>query len=413
MPAVSDTKQRIPDAASRVPDAASRVPDAASRVRDPRLDFFRGLGMFIILIAHIPWNTWTDWIPARFGFSDAADMFVFCSGMASSLAFGRIFLTQGWFNGTARIAHRVWQVYWAHIGSFFVVLAVMIFADEMFGGDHYVQAELNLGGFFEPAREHIIGLLTLTYVPNYFDILPMYLAILAMIPVVMALAAIRIELVAVFVLTLWALANYEMLGLLADKLDGRKWFFNPFGWQIVFFTGFAFVRGWLPAPPRRPALIGLAVAIVLLAAPVSCQEGFGCYAGFGAVPVLGHIHDWLQPLVDKMSYGPVRYVHFMATAYLAYVAAGEGGRNLTGPLVELTRRVGQQTLAVFLTGLVTAQVMGMVMDRLGRSFAMTLFANLLGCAILIAAAIVVHWFKNPPWQAGLAMVERGPPVHRR
>ena len=36
--------------------------------RDPRLDFFRGIGMFIILIAHITDNPWTLWIPARFGF---------------------------------------------------------------------------------------------------------------------------------------------------------------------------------------------------------------------------------------------------------------------------------------------------------------------------------------------------------
>ena len=27
--------------------------------------------MFIIFIAHLPDNTWTLWIPARFGFSDA------------------------------------------------------------------------------------------------------------------------------------------------------------------------------------------------------------------------------------------------------------------------------------------------------------------------------------------------------
>ncbi len=58
--------------------------------RDPRLDFFRGVGMFIILIAHITNNPWTLWIPARFGFSDATEMFVFCSGMASALAFGAV-----------------------------------------------------------------------------------------------------------------------------------------------------------------------------------------------------------------------------------------------------------------------------------------------------------------------------------
>ena len=60
--------------------------------------------MFIILIAHITDNPWTLWIPARFGFSDATEMFVFCSGMASALAFGAVFARAGWLMGTLRIA---------------------------------------------------------------------------------------------------------------------------------------------------------------------------------------------------------------------------------------------------------------------------------------------------------------------
>ena len=56
----------------------------AARQRDPRLDFYRGIAMFIILVAHIPTNAWANWIPARFGFSDATEIFVFCSGMASA-----------------------------------------------------------------------------------------------------------------------------------------------------------------------------------------------------------------------------------------------------------------------------------------------------------------------------------------
>lgn len=376
----------------------SGASEARPRARDPRLDFFRGVGMFIILIAHIPWNAWTDWIPARFGFSDAADMFVFCSGMASALAFGRIFDEQGWLAGTLRIAHRIWQVYWAHICSFFTVLAVMVAADHVRGGAHYLQEELNLGGFFEPGPDHVLGLLTLTYVPNYFDILPMYLVILCMVPVVMPLAKISRWLVLAFVLALSFLANHNMLDLLADPWDGRAWFFNPFGWQLVFFTGFAFVRGWLPAPPRHWALIALTAGFVLLAAPVSCQNGFGCYSGFGAVPVLGQIHDNLQIYIDKMNYGPLRYVHFISTAYLAYLLAGEGGRNLKGWPVDVTRRVGQQTLGVFLTGLVVAQMIGMLMDWAGRDAISTVLANLLGCGLLIAAALIVQWFKAPPWR---------------
>jgi hypothetical protein len=74
---------------------------ASPKARDLRLDFFRGLGMFIILIAHITGNPWTLWIPARFGFSDATEMFVFCSGMASALAFGAVFSRAGWLMGTS------------------------------------------------------------------------------------------------------------------------------------------------------------------------------------------------------------------------------------------------------------------------------------------------------------------------
>lgn len=376
------------------------------RPRDPRLDFFRGLGMFIILVAHIPWNSWADWIPARFGFSDAADLFVFCSGIASALAFARIFDEWGWFNGSARILHRLWQVYWAHITSFLVVVSILVATDSYLGGDRYVR-QLGLEPLFADPRLYLTGLLTLTYVPNYFDILVMYLAILAMIPVVMAVARVHKALVGALVIGAWLAANLGLVGLTADAATGRQWFFNPFAWQIVFFTGFAFARGWLPPPPRDKRLIILAIGVVVMAAPVSCQHGFSCYDGFGMISSLGEIHDALGPLIDKSRMGLLRYSHFMATAYLAYVIAGENGRNLSGPTVELVRRVGQQTLAVFLSGLVSAQVLGIVLDAIGRTFLTTAVVNLAGGVILTATAFVVAWFKSPPWRRGLIQPQGG------
>ena len=161
----------------------------AKRPRDPRLDFFRGVGMLIILIAHIPANVWADWIPARFGFSDATEIFVFCSGVASALAFGRLFETAGWLLGTARILHRVWQVYWAHIGVFVTIVAVLAVADLALDG-RYLRHDLNLGPFLDDPARMLLGYVTLTYVPNYFDILPMYLVILGLIPLVMTAARI-------------------------------------------------------------------------------------------------------------------------------------------------------------------------------------------------------------------------------
>jgi hypothetical protein len=376
--------------------------------RDPRLDFFRGLGMCIILVAHIPWNPWTNWIPARYGFSDAADMFVFCSGMASALAFARVFDQHGWLAGLMRILHRVWQVYWAHIGSFLAVLAFAIAADQALGVDHYVREELNLQAVLDEPRGHLLGLMTLRFVPNYFDILPMYIVVLAMTPVVMALAGVSRWLVGAFVVGLWGGAQAGWLGFTADADVGRHWFFNPFAWQIVFFTGFALVRGWLPAPPRDARLVAACVACVVVAIPVSCQSEFACYAGFGAFPALGAAHESLGWLIAKSDVGPLRYAHFLATAYLAWIAVGERGSRLRGLAPDLLRQIGQQTLAVFLAGLVVAQALGVYLDLAGRSFATAAAANLTGFVLLFCAARITSLAKSPPWKRVAPSVRPAP-----
>ena len=56
-----------PQAAFRAASGAVPASAAAAR-RDPRLDFYRGIAMFIILMAHTPGNAWTSLIPARWGF---------------------------------------------------------------------------------------------------------------------------------------------------------------------------------------------------------------------------------------------------------------------------------------------------------------------------------------------------------
>src|SRR5690348_7081179 len=157
---------------------------AANKGRDPRLDFFRGSAMFIIFIAHCRGNFLWDYIPARFGLSDAADMFVFLSGMAASIAFGGTFLRQGMVMGTARILHRCWQLLIAHLGLFFTVAMVVTAGTRWYGDTDYVEV-LNLQRFFADTPGSLIGLFTLTYVPHYFDILPLYIVVLAMVPIAM------------------------------------------------------------------------------------------------------------------------------------------------------------------------------------------------------------------------------------
>jgi len=377
---------------------AAAAPKPASRPRDPRLDVARGLGMFIILIAHIPGNEWANFIPARFGYSDAADLFVFCSGMASALAFGAVFESRGWWMGAARIALRVWQVYWAHIGSFVVTLALAASVDSWVGGRFYVEARLNLAGFFENGADNLARFATLRLVPDYFDILPMYLALLAGIPLVMALRRLAPALPFVAIIATWALAFFGGVNMLGRLDPAAAWYFNPLGWQLVFFTGFALARGWISPPPVKGWLVIACALLVLALAPLACGAEAVCTVAHALSPALAAFDATLHPLADKTSYDPLRFAHFLATAYLAFAAAGPLGVRLTGPVFALLRRVGQQTLAVFLASIPLSQAGGMALDLIGHGPAQTALVNLAGLSALVAVAFATAWFKSSPWR---------------
>ncbi|MCX7289195.1 MAG: OpgC domain-containing protein [Rhodobacterales bacterium] len=378
---------------------------AQARQRDPRLDFFRGVGMFIILIAHITDNPWTLWIPARFGFSDATEMFVFCSGMASAIAFGGVFARAGWAMGTLRILHRVWQVYWVHLGVFFVTVALMMALNlsGIFPRDEI--SALNLNPFLYNTGPNLIGLLTLTYVPNYFDILPMYLVILALIPVMMALARVDVRLALLASVGLWVAATAGLnfpAELWFVEPSSRMWFFNPFAWQLVFFTGFALMSGWIPAPPVQRGLVWTAVAVVVLSVP------FAWGKIINHVEAIRHLREAEAFLIDKSDFGVLRFVHFLALAYLAWVAVGPGGARLrqtgrVGALVATVSRVGQQSLAVFAASMVMARVLGAVLNLAGGGPLAALAVNLAGFAAIIRVARLAAFFKAQPWKTAKAV----------
>ncbi|CAN5786684.1 OpgC domain-containing protein [soil metagenome] len=368
------------------------------RQRDPRLDFFRGVAMVIIVIAHTPENPWTRWIPARFGFSDATEIFVFCSGMASAIAFGSVFALSGWMLGTVRVLHRIWQVYWAHIGTFIVVAALMVVLNAAELTERNYVGQLNLVPFFRDPMPNLVGLVTLAYVPNYFDILPMYIVVLAMIPAVLALADLHRGLAALAVVTLWLAANFGEIAMPAEPWSDRRWFFNPFGWQFLFFTGFAFMAGWLRPPPVHPLLVAAALSIVLLTIPVAH------FRIRSLLPELGELWSSLRPLAAKTPFGPLRLLHFLALAYLVWIAAGpEGARLSRGTwwprVVAVFMLIGRQSLAVFVAGLVLSRLLGVALDLVGRDFAAAAAINLAGVASVIAVAAVVTWIKGEPWSA--------------
>src|ERR1700686_5573662 len=67
----------------------------AAHGRDLRIDFARGLALWFMLVDHIPHNIVALFTMRNFGFSGAIDVFVFVSGYAAAIQYGKMTLERG------------------------------------------------------------------------------------------------------------------------------------------------------------------------------------------------------------------------------------------------------------------------------------------------------------------------------
>ncbi|MBY0613690.1 MAG: OpgC domain-containing protein [Beijerinckiaceae bacterium] len=369
------------------------APQARS-ARDVRLDFFRGLAMFIIFIAHVPSNSWVMFIPAQFGFSSGAEMFVFCSGVASGLAFGSVFVKRGFLLGLVRVAYRVWQVYWAHIGLCLVIGCVYFLAATSTGDDYTSMIGLS---WLQRDPEHaLVALMTLRYTPAYLDILPMYVVLLASIPLVMLLSGVHRFVFFAASIGCWLAVQFTNFNIPSGEGGEGVWFFNPFAWQLLFFTGFSFSMGWLKRPTFRTGpLFYLCLAAVLISIPVN----FWAFR---------HVYESQPDLKLWLVQGDVfagttnehilRYLHFLALAYVVLTLVEPRRHWLDHRLARPIILVGQQSLATFLGSLALALASGIVLDQLGRSLLTTALTNAFGFLAILAIAVIARFFKSQPWK---------------
>src|SRR5258708_31928612 len=91
----------------------------AAGVRELRLDMFRGLALWLIFIDHASPDVLTWFTIRSYGFSDAAEIFIFISGYTAAFVYGRVMRESGFVIATARVMRRAWQVFFAHV---FIVL---------------------------------------------------------------------------------------------------------------------------------------------------------------------------------------------------------------------------------------------------------------------------------------------------
>src|ERR1700680_2656888 len=203
--------------------------------RDLRLDLFRGVGLWMIFLDHVP-DDFVSWLTLRnYGFSDAAEFFVFISGYLAGYIYGPI-IGGGYLLAAAkRLWTRAGQMYVAHIMLFLLFTAQIARTVRKFDNPMY-EDEFNVHSFLEHPDVLIGQALTLRYKPVNLDVLPLYISLIAASPLILWCLMRRPN---------FTLAGSAILYVLARRFDwnlapyppGTTWYFNPFAWQLMFVFG--------------------------------------------------------------------------------------------------------------------------------------------------------------------------------
>ena len=113
------------------------LPELKCHARDLRIDACRGIALWWIFLDHVP-NNIGSWLTLRnYGFGDAAEIFMFVSGVTCALAYGRARRCEGWSAVISRSLRRSWDIY---AGFLLLTLACAILV-YLAGRDHLADVQ--------------------------------------------------------------------------------------------------------------------------------------------------------------------------------------------------------------------------------------------------------------------------------
>jgi hypothetical protein len=349
--------------------------------RDLRLDLFRGLANWAIFLDHIPHEVMNSITTRNYGFSDAADLFVFISGYTAAVVFGRIMIERGCAAAASRLLKRVAKLYAAHI----IVLAIYI---AIVGGlsrglhDPDDLNQFNVAVFLSHPLWELSQALLLRYRPVNLDVLPLYVLLLGTFAPALWLMVRKPTLVLIGSLVVYFAARHFGWNL-ATSPSGL-WYFNPFTWQLLFFLGAWTALGGAQAIQpviRTRAVFHLAIAFIIFAFGVTMATHS---------PGLGNLipHWILQPFDpnDKTNLAPYRVVHLIALAVVVTRLLPAESPILQWRLFAPFIKCGQNSLEVFCIGIVLSFFAHAAIETSLDSLWVQIFVGSAGVMVMTAVA---------------------------
>jgi hypothetical protein len=370
--------------------------DAAER--ELRIDLFRGLALWLIFLDHIPANS-VSWITIRnYGFSDAAEIFIFISGYTAALVYGRSMRDHGFAIAAARILRRAWHVYAAHVFLFAVYAAEVMYAASAYDAPIFAQkAQIMI--FLQHPGLTLIHAVLLNFKPVNLDVLPVYVLFLLGFAPALWLLQRAPTLILAASGTLYGFVR--ICGWDISAYPDGAWFFNPLAWQFLFVLG-----AWGGAGGGERLWGVLSSRSTVAAAAVYLISAFLLAMTWHSAPFRHFEPDWLKQLVihhpiDKTNLHPLRLIHFLALATIAVrlVPNRWPVRNLR--LLRPVLVCGRYSLQVFCLGVLLAFAAHVAILEISSTVTMQVLASAIGIAAMIAFAELLAWNRiNDPTEAG-------------
>jgi hypothetical protein len=357
--------------------------------RDYRLDLLRGFANWAIFLDHIP-NNAVNWITQRnYGFSDAADLFVFISGYTASFVYARIMLERGFVIGGTRLIKHAWQIYVAHVLLFVMYIAEIGYLAQRYN-DPNLENEFNVANFMRNPAETLYHGVILSFKPVNMDVLPLFILLMFVFPPVLWAMLRRPNLTLAASFLLYLAARHFSWNLPAYPIG--SWYFNPFCWQLLFILGGWFALGG--SIESRPLIQsrGLLVlgSIYLVFALVMTMAG--------RFPEFAHMMPaWLVDAFnpnDKTNLAPYRLMHFIVLAFFITRFMPRDWRGLQWPAFRPLIKCGQQSLEVFCFDVFLAVSAHVVLVEVSNDIWMQILVSAVGIALMTVLAYYGSWSKD-------------------
>jgi hypothetical protein len=362
---------------------------------DARLYLTLGIANWSVFVDHIPNNVVNLLTLRNFGFSGAADLFVFVVGYGVAIIYGRMALERGYVVAATRIFGRVWRLYAAYVVLFVIYIDTIAYVASQSMAPEII-SEYNISGILEHPLRILIQGLVLQEEPLNLDLLQLMIPLMAFFPFVLWGLLRRPNVTLAASVALYLAARW--FGWTFHAYPNLEWTFNPLCWQMLMVLG-----GWFAVTGasghklhRISWLRVLAGAYLVLAMAITLMRHSPVLSAYLPDTLLNGISP-----TDKENLAPYRVIHFLALAFLATYLIPSDHPGLQWKSLQMVIKSGEEWLAVFCVGVFLSFAGHLILITGANLVVMQIGVSLAGFAVMTAVAYYISWSKRQDAPAAL------------